>query len=73
MLRTADTINITRTNLQYIILFIIQSISLGGMVLLMPLSTILQLHRSGQFYWWRKLEYLEKNTDLTQFTDQGIH
>jgi hypothetical protein len=51
-----------------------QSISLeGGMVLLTPLSTILQLHRSGQFYWWRKPEYLEKNTDLTQVTDQVIH
>jgi len=24
----------------------------------------------GQFYWWGKLEYPEKNTDLTQDTDK---
>ena len=26
-----------------------------------------------QFYWWRKLEYLEKTTDLPQVTDQLYH
>ena len=31
-----------------------------------PVSTIFQLYRSCQLYWWRKEEYLEKTTDLSQ-------
>jgi len=38
-----------------------------GLQCLTPLSTLVQSYRGGQIYWWRKPEYAEKTTNLTNF------
>jgi hypothetical protein len=43
-----------------------------GLGYLTPLSTIFQLYRGSQFYWWRKLEYLEKTIDLPKLLTNFI-
>ena len=44
-----------------------------GFVCLTPLSTLFQLYRVGQFYWWKKPEYPKKLTDMSHVNDKLSH
>jgi hypothetical protein len=44
----------------------------GSWCLTLLSATIFQLYRGRQFYLWRKSEYPEKTTNLSQVTDKFI-
>ena len=37
-----------------------------GLWCLVPLSIICQLYHGGRSYWWWKMEYLQKSTDVVE-------
>ena len=48
-------------------------IQIRFMVFNATFNNISVMYRGGQLYWWRKPEYAQKTTDLSQITDTLYH
>ena len=44
-----------------------------GLWRLTPLSKIFQLYRGGEFYWWRKPQYMDIPIGLSRISDKLYH
>ena len=66
-LRTTSNDRISKT------ILLSRSIFLVGVWCLAPRSTLFQLFRDGQFNLWRKPEYPQNTTDVSQVTDKLYH